>query len=179
MVVGAGPAGMRCALTAAKRGHEVTLYEKKPYVGGMMYPGSRSSFKEDLARALNWFENEIEHSNITLKLNTKVTPEMVEGVNPDFLVVSIGSDPIMSEVPGMDKPHVHSAVDILSDISKYQGKKAVVVGGGEVGCETACYLADNGFEVTLIEILNEILKETQITEIKLRLTDLIKKRKLR
>ncbi|MCL6087881.1 MAG: NAD(P)/FAD-dependent oxidoreductase [Actinobacteria bacterium] len=178
MVVGAGPAGMRCALTAAKRGHKVTLYEKKPYIGGMMYPASRPKFKDDLNRALDWFKNEIETSNITLKLNTEVTPEIIEEVNPDALVISIGAKPIVPEVPGIDKPHVDLAVNILSDISKYNGEKAVVIGGGEVGCETACYLADNGFKVTIVEIMSKILEETQITEIKLRLTDLLKEKNI-
>ncbi len=180
MIVGAGPAGMRCAITAAKRGHEVTLHEKESHIGGMMYPGSRPRFKQDVERAINWFKNEIEQqSNITLKLNTKVTSEMVEEINPDALVISIGAKPIMPDVPGLDKPHVDSAINILNDVSKYKGKKAVVVGGGEVGCETACYLADNGFEVTLIEVLRDILGETEITEIKLRLIDLMKEKNVR
>ncbi len=180
MVVGAGPAGMRCAITAAKRGHDVTLFEKKPYIGGMMYPGSRPEFKDDIGRALDWFKNEIEQQdNLKLKLNTKVTSDMVEEINPDALVISIGAEPIMPDVPGMEKPHVGSAVNILSEISKYQGSKAVVIGGGEVGCETACFLANNGFEVTLVEILPKILQETQITEIELRLTDLIKEKNIK
>ncbi len=180
MVAGAGPAGMRCALTAAKRGHQVTLYEKKSHVGGMMHPGSRPKFKEDVARALEWFKHEIEQEkNIDLKLNTPVTVQMVEEINPDVLVISIGAEPIMPDVPGMDKPHVDSAVNILNNISRYNGNKAVVVGGGEVGCETACYLADNGFEVTLVEVLRDILEETEITEIKLRLTDLMKEKNIK
>ena len=176
MVIGAGPAGMRCAITASKRGHDVTLYEKNSYVGGMMYPGSRPSFKQDVARALNWFKTEIEQSNITLKLNTTVTPEMVEKEAPDAIVIATGADPIIPDVPGIGKPHVDTAVNILSDISKYKGSKAVVIGGGDVGCETACYLADNGFKVTLVEILDKILEENDITEMKLRLTDLLKEK---
>ena len=176
MVIGAGPAGMRCAITASKRGHDVTLYEKNSYVGGMMYPGSRPKFKEDVARALDWFKAEIEQSNITLKLNTTVTPEMVEKEAPDAIVIATGADPIMPDVPGIEMPHVDTAVNILNDIHKYKGTKAVVIGGGDVGCETACYLADNGFKVTLVEILDKILEENDITEIKLRLADLLKEK---
>ncbi len=177
LIAGAGPAGMRCAITAAKRGHRVTLCEKKGHVGGMMYPGSRPAFKEDVARALQWFEDALKaEQNITLKLNTPVTAEMVEEANPDALVISIGADPVMPDVPGMDKPHVDSAVNILHDVSQYRGSRAVVIGGGEVGCETACYLADHGFAVTLVEVLPQILEETEITEIELRLTDLMKEK---
>ncbi|MDD3777052.1 MAG: NAD(P)/FAD-dependent oxidoreductase [Actinomycetota bacterium] len=179
MVIGAGPAGMRAAITAAKRGHEVTIYEKSDHVGGMMYPGSRPAFKDDVGRALEWFKYELEQNKVEVRLNTTVTPELVEKTNPDALVIAIGAAPIMPDVPGMDKPHVDSAVNILTDISKYKGSKAVVVGGGEVGCETACFLADNGYEVTLVEVLRDILVETEITEIKLRLTDLMKEKNVK
>lgn len=179
MIIGAGPAGMRCALIASKRGHKVTLYEKKPYMGGMMYPGSRPDFKEDVLRALEWFELEISKSDIDLKLNTEVTPKVVEEHKPDVIVIGIGAEPIMPEIPGINRSNVDSAINILSNIKKYKGKKAVVIGGGEVGCETACYLADNGFDVAIIEMLDEILKENEITEIKLRLNDLIKTKNIK
>ncbi|MHB8278045.1 MAG: oxidoreductase [Candidatus Humimicrobiaceae bacterium] len=178
MIIGAGPAGMRCAITASKRGHDVILYEKRPYIGGMMYPGSRPEFKEDVARALDWFNTELKQSNITINLNTTVTSEMVEKIAPDALVIAIGADPIMADVPGIEKPHVDTAVNILSDISRYKGSKAVVIGGGDVGCETACYLADNGFKVTLVELLPKILEENKITEVKLRLMDLLKEKNI-
>jgi 2-enoate reductase len=179
MIIGAGPAGMRCAVTASKRGHAVTIYEKKPYIGGMMYPGSRPAFKEDVARALDWFRLELEENNVTVKLNTEVTYEMVEKIAPDALIIAIGADPIKPDVPGIEKPHVDFAINILADISKYKGTKAVVIGGGDVGCETACYLADNGFEVTIVEILPKILEENKITEVKLRLSDLLKEKNIK
>ena len=178
MIIGAGPAGMRCAVTASKRGHDVTLYEKMPYIGGMMFPGSRPLFKEDVVRALDWFKTELKQSNVTINLNTAVTSEMVEKIAPDALVIAIGADPIMPDVPGIEKSHVDSAVNILSDISRYKGSKAVVIGGGDVGCETACYLADNGFKVTLVELLPKILEENKITEVKLRLMDLLKEKNI-
>ncbi|MHB9029895.1 MAG: oxidoreductase [Candidatus Latescibacterota bacterium] len=150
MIVGGGPAGIRCALTASQRGHEVTLYEKMPYLGGMIYPGSRPAFKQDVARVLDWMDEELKNSAVTVKLGVEVTPEMVEKEAPDALVIAIGSEQIIPKVPGLDKPHVALAVDVLRDVSKYPGKKAAVIGGGDVGCETACHLADHGFQVTLV-----------------------------
>ncbi|HAS92654.1 MAG TPA: hypothetical protein DCS12_10640 [Clostridiales bacterium] len=178
MVVGAGPAGLRCAITASKRGHDVTVYEKKPFIGGMMYPGSRPKFKEDVALALDWFKYELDSNNVKLELNTNVTPELVEKISPDALVIATGSNPIMPDVPGIEMKHVDSAVNILSDISQYKGEKAVVIGGGDVGCETACFLADNGFKATIVEMLPKILEENEITEVKLRLMNLIKERNI-
>ncbi|MCE5252464.1 NAD(P)/FAD-dependent oxidoreductase [bacterium] len=161
MVVGAGPAGIRCALTAAKRGHDVTLYEKMPYIGGMVYPGGKPQFKDDLQRVLKWYETELAESTVTVKLSTEVTPELVEEEAPDVLVIAVGGDVIKPGIPGIDQPHVASAIDVLRDVSKYRGTKAAVIGGGEVGCEAACYLADNGFkEVTVIEMLPDLMPQS-------------------
>jgi len=161
MVVGAGPAGIRCALTASKRGHDVTLYDRMPYIGGMVYPGSRPACKDDLKLALRWFETELAESDVSLKLNTEVTTELVETETPDALVIAIGANPIIPDIPGIDKPHVVSAIDFLRDVTKYSASKAVVIGGGEVGCETACYLADNGCdEVTIVEMLPQIMSDS-------------------
>lgn len=179
MVVGGGPAGIRCALTAAKRGHTVTLYERQPYVGGMVYPGSRPECKVDVARAWEWFNHELAASAVKVNLNTEVTPELVKKEQPDALVIAIGAEQIWPEWPGMDKPHVHSAVEVLRDVSKYKGKKAVVAGGGDVGCETACHLADNGWEVTIVEILRNLMEENIMKNVKLQMLNLLEEKKVK
>jgi 2,4-dienoyl-CoA reductase-like NADH-dependent reductase (Old Yellow Enzyme family)/thioredoxin reductase len=158
MIVGGGPAGVRCALTASKRGHDVTLYEKMSCLGGMIYPGSRPSFKRDVGRVLDWMDEELKHSTVKVRLGVEVTPDMVEREAPDALVIAIGAEQSAPLVPGMDKPCVAFAVDVLRDIAKYPGKKAVVAGGGDVGCETACYMADHGFEVTLAGRNSRLMK---------------------
>ena len=176
MIVGAGPAGIRCALTASKRGHNVTLYEKQPYVGGMVYPGSRPKCKEDVVRLWQWYTDELADSTVNLKLNTEVTPDMVDKEAPDALVLAVGTEPLMPDVPGIDKPHVATAVDVLRDVSKYSGSKAVVIGGGDVGCETACHLADNGFEVTIVEILPNLLETEIMTNVKVQMFNLLEEK---
>lgn len=159
MIVGAGPAGIRCALTASKRGHEVTLYEKRPYIGGMVYPGSRPKCKDDVALLLDWFRGELAVSTVRLVLDTAATPELVDKERPDALVIALGGEPYMPDVPGIGKRHVFPAVEVLRGVSKFARGKAVVVGGGEVGCETACHLADNGFEVTIVERLPRLMAD--------------------
>ncbi|MFC1539822.1 FAD-dependent oxidoreductase, partial [Candidatus Latescibacterota bacterium] len=160
MVVGAGPAGIRCALTASKRGHTVTLYEKNARIGGMVLPGSAPSFKEELRFALDWYETELRESGVDVRLSTEVTPERVERESPDVLVIAVGGETILPNIPGINKPNVVSAIDVLRNIGKYRADKAVVIGGGEVGCETACYLAENGAEVTVIEVLPHIMPQS-------------------
>lgn len=176
MVAGAGPAGIRCALTAAKRGHDVTLYEKLPYVGGMVYPGSRPKCKEDVARAWQWFNDTLAASTVKVKLNTVVTPDLVKKEAPDALVIAIGAEPVWPNWPGMEKPHVKHAVEVLRDVTKYTGKNAVVIGGGDVGCETACHLADNGWKVTLVEILPRLMEENIMKNVKVQMFNLLEEK---
>lgn len=159
MIVGAGPAGVRCAITAAKRGHNVTVYDKRPYIGGMVWPGSRPAFKDELKLVLDWYETELRENGVTVKLGVEVTPAMVEKEAPDALVIAVGGTPVKPPIPGIDKPNVVSAIEVLRDVTKVKGKKAVVIGGGEVGCETACHLADYGFEVVIVEMLPEIMAQ--------------------
>ncbi|MCD6307743.1 MAG: FAD-dependent oxidoreductase [Candidatus Latescibacteria bacterium] len=173
MIAGAGPAGIRCALTASKRGHDVTLYEKESVVGGMVYPGSRPKCKEDVARLYDWYVAELKDSGVTLRLNTEVTPDLVDNEKPDALVIAMGAKQIVPDLPGIEKSHVATAVDVLRDVKKYQGKDAVVVGGGDVGCETACLLADNGWNVTIVEMLPNLLEENIMTNVKVHMFRLL------
>jgi NADPH-dependent 2,4-dienoyl-CoA reductase/sulfur reductase-like enzyme len=179
MVIGAGPAGIRCALTAAKRGHAVMLYEKRPYIGGMVYPGSRPACKRDVDRVLNWFAAELAASTAVLKLNTEVTPELIEADRPDALVLAFGAEPARLDIPGSTLPHVVPAVEVLRDITRYRGDKAVVIGGGDVGCETACHLADYGWNVTIVEIRPSLMEENKIKNVKLPMFELLKEKGVR
>jgi 2,4-dienoyl-CoA reductase-like NADH-dependent reductase (Old Yellow Enzyme family)/NADPH-dependent 2,4-dienoyl-CoA reductase/sulfur reductase-like enzyme len=179
MVVGSGPAGIRCALTAAKRGHDVLLCEKEPHVGGMVYPGSRPECKADVARLYDWYVAELRDSTVTLRLNCAVTPEMVEKEAPDALIIAVGAEPLLPDVPGIHLPHVALAVDVLRDVSRFNGKKAVVVGGGEVGCETACHMADHGWDVAIIEILPVLMHEMHSIFSRYPMLELLKNRNVK
>jgi len=179
MIAGAGPAGIRCALTASKRGHDVTLYEKESVVGGMVYPGSRPKCKEDVARLYDWYVAELKDSDVTLKLNTEVTPDLVDSEKPDALVIAMGAKQTIPDIPGIEKSHVATAVDVLRDVKKYRGKEAVVIGGGDVGCETACLLADNGWKVTIVEMLPNLLEENIMTNVKVHMFRLLEEKNVR
>lgn len=178
MVIGGGPAGFRCAVTAAKRGHTVTLYEKQPYLGGMLYPGSRPDCKEDMRPAIDWFEAELAKNSVTVKTSTEVTPEMVAEEGPDAVVVAVGSEPGMPEIPGIAEPYVAPAVEVLRDLSRFSGKKAVVIGGGDVGCETACFLHDNGWEVSIVEVLPKLMMENDNINLKIYLLKLVEDKEI-
>jgi 2-enoate reductase len=132
-----------------------------------------------VVRLWDWYNDELEDSTVKVRLSTDVTPALVEKEAPDALVIAIGAEQIWPDWPGMDKKHVASAVEVLRDVKKYKGRKAVVVGGGDVGCETACHLADNGWEVTIVEILPHLMEENIMKNVKLQMFNLLEEKKVK
>jgi 2-enoate reductase len=156
MVVGGGVGGMEAARAASLRGHSVTIYEKAPQMGGHLVAASVPSFKHDEKRLLEWYLNELSQLGVEMKTGTEVTLQFVEKKSPDEIIVATGSTPIIPNIPGVEKPKVASAVEILLR-QKKPGNSVVVVGGGLVGCETALWLAQLGKTVTIIEMLDGLM----------------------
>jgi 2-enoate reductase len=157
LVIGAGPGGMTAAITAAKRGFKVALWEKKTTMGGELSAAGAPRFKTDVADQVNYLIREVYKADIDRRLGKIVTLEDVKQYNPDFVVVATGSNPVMIRVPGYDKSHVTLAEKVL--LNEIQvGQKVVVIGGGLVGCETALELSLQGKGVTIVEMLDDILK---------------------
>jgi 2-enoate reductase len=176
MVVGAGPAGINAALAASSRGHDVALYEKGPHIGGMVRVGSTPACKEDVRPLLEFYEAELAASGVEVKMGVEVTPELIQEELPDALVIAVGGKPKMPDIIGIDGPNVVNAIDALQDSSIVKGEKVVVIGGGDVGCETACYLADKGKEVTIVEILPDLMTDQEINNVKMLMFPLLREK---
>jgi len=175
MVVGSGPAGMWCALLASRRGHRVTLYEQQSELGGLLIPACVPPFKRDVRALLDYYRAEINDSKVAVNLGKKVTAELVRETEPDVLVVAIGAQPIPLRVTGGDGGFITTATNVLRDPDSAKGKRVVVVGGGEVGCETAVYLSNLGKEVTVVEALDDILLVNEIKNNSTVLRELLEK----
>lgn len=151
-IVGGGPAGMQAALTAVERGHEVILYEKEDRLGGTLNHATKLEFKKDLKNYLDWLVNQTLKCGAKIVLNTEATAETIKKENFDALIIAVGAEPFIPNVPGINKNHVHWAGDVDSGRVKV-GEKVVVVGGGLTGAESALALAMKGKDVTLIEMM--------------------------
>ena len=160
-VVGGGPGGMNAAITAADRGHEVVLLEKTDSLGGLLKFTEYDDLKIDLRRFKNYLICQTKKKNIDVRLNTEATPELMEMLQPDAIIVASGSHPAVPPIPGLDKA-IH-ALNIYDDLDKL-GQKVVMVGGGQVGCETAIFLAETGRQLSIVEMKEELAPEANWME---------------
>jgi len=166
-VIGAGPAGITCATTAAQRGHTVDLYEADSRIGGRLNSGSVPGIKYEIKNYLDFLRKEIEiaekNYNFKLLLNTKATPESIKAEGYDKIVVATGTSDVEFKLPGYDKANTVQAVKLLENPSLADGKdNIVVIGGGVVGCETAFYLKKelNKKNVTVVEMTKYFMNHT-------------------
>lgn len=157
-VAGAGPAGAEAAIVLAQRGHKVTIFEKSDRIGGMYGTAAVPPWKGEISAFVVWQKTQMEKLGVTIKYNTELTKEIVDADKPDTVVVATGSHPFVPPFPGKDQDFVRSAVDILNGKEQAEGTIAVI-GGGLVGGETANFLATHGSQVTIIEMLPEIVAE--------------------
>ena len=156
MVIGGGIAGMEAARLSALRGHEVVLYEEGDKLGGVFIAAAMPEFKEADKKLIEWYKREIEHSGITIKLNTKADEISIENEKADVLIVACGALPKKLPINGIEKKFVVDVKDELLSGCNESGNIAVI-GGGLSGCEAAYEMARGGANVTILEIKDEIL----------------------
>ena len=154
-VIGAGPGGCEAALTAKKRGHDVTLYEKRS-IGGAMIEASVPDYKADIRRLTKYYEVQIEKAGIPVKYE-EATAEKLIAENYDAVIIAVGGATRKLCVPGIDNEIVAYAMDYLGGRVKFEGDKAVVIGGGITGAEAALELAAEGKQVTIVEVMDQFL----------------------
>ncbi|MBW9174032.1 FAD-dependent oxidoreductase [Clostridium estertheticum] len=156
-IVGSGIGGMEVARICAIRGHEVTLYEKSDVLGGVFNAAAAPDFKEADKKLIKWYIKQINDLKVNIKMNTEVTPELINEIKPDSVVIATGAKPKVLPVPGFENDNVIGAIDLLLD-KKQVGDKVAVIGGGLTGCEIAYDLAKKGKKVTVVEMMDDILQ---------------------
>ncbi len=151
IVIGGGPAGMKAALTAAEKGHHVTILEADNRLGGQLNIADKGPYKADLRRYHEYIVHQIEKSGVEVKLNTRATREIIKALAPDAVIIAIGASPKKLSFKNDGSVNVYQITDWLANEQEL-GRDVVVVGGGSVGCEEALTIAgDENKRVTIVE----------------------------
>jgi 2,4-dienoyl-CoA reductase (NADPH2) len=142
-VVGAGPAGLAYATTAAERGHKVTLYDGASEIGGQFNLAKRIPGKEEFYETLRYYGRMIEKLGITLKLNTRVDAAMLKAEGYDEVIVATGIAPRRPDVPGIDHKKAVSYIDVITGKAEV-GDRVAIMGAGGIGFDVAELITHKG-----------------------------------
>lgn len=157
-VVGGGVSGLEFARVAAQRGHDVTLYEAGEKLGGQLNHADYPSFKWPLKQFKNYMIDQMDKENVKVLLNTFATRELLETENYDVVALAVGSKPVAPPIPGADGPNVRFAAEVYGHAEELP-EEMIMIGGGEIGVETALYLCEQGKKVTVLEMLPELIAD--------------------
>lgn len=157
LIAGGGVSGLQAAITAAERGHKVTLVEKSGILGGTLNFTDDDEDKLDLRNFKNLLIREAMQSGIDIRMNTECSQDLIDTLKPDTIIIAVGASPVKPPIPGIEQ--AMSALDAYHKMDKI-GKKVVLAGGGLVGCEVGLHLARHGHDVLVIDMLGMMAFET-------------------
>ncbi|WP_299151727.1 NADPH-dependent 2,4-dienoyl-CoA reductase [uncultured Tateyamaria sp.] len=158
-VVGAGPAGLSAAMTAAERGHSVTIIDRSDEIGGQLNMAKQVPGKEEFWGLVDWYRTMVTEMGITVRLNTEANVEMLRAF--DEVIIATGVLPRDPVIPGQDSANVHSYIDVLKKHAS-PGKRVAVVGAGGIGFDVSEFLVQEGESPT--ENLPEWMAEWGVTD---------------
>lgn len=158
LVIGGGIGGLSAARYACDRGHQVTLVEKRDRLGGILYFLDHDKAKYDLRNFRDLMIRRVEERPIEVLLNTAADEDFIRNSGADVVMLAIGSAPAMPPIPGIEK--ALPAQDAYGKGAKL-GKRVVILGGGMVGAETAIELAEEGCDVTIVEMAERLILEAR------------------
>lgn len=161
VVVGGGPGGLYAAYTAARRGHDVTLYEKENEVGGILKSEQAISFKHEMYELSGTYALLAKRAGVHFKMNTEATKALIEKENPYAVIIATGSTPLVPPIPGLKGDNVIAVNDYYKEKDK-ETDHVVVFGGGLAGCECAIHLGMEGKHVELVEMRDQLAVDANI-----------------
>ncbi len=147
-VVGAGPAGLSYSVTAAERGHKVTLFDAGSEIGGQFNLAKRIPGKEEFYETLRYFGRMIDKLGVDLRLNTRVDAQMLKAAGFDEVVVATGIEPRTPAIPGIDHPKVVGYIDAILG-RKPVGARVAIMGAGGIGFDVAELVTHAGTSAAL------------------------------
>jgi thioredoxin reductase len=148
-VIGGGPAGMKAAIVAAERGHQVTLYEKDATLGGLIKFSDYSQWRWNMKDLKDYLIHQVNKAGIDVQLKTAATPSMIKSKGYDTVLVATGAEPVISKMRGADADNVFNILNCYSN-KEALGKNVVMLGAGKIGTEAAIGIAKDGHKITVL-----------------------------
>lgn len=161
VVVGGGVGGLEAAVIAARRGHQVTLIEKKDVLGGILVSEQAIPFKYEMYQLGKTLERQARLAGVDLRLNTEATPEIIKELNAEALIIAVGSRPVIPPIEGIERENVI----VVNDYYRKKNSVAdtvVILGGGLAGCECAVHLGMEGHKVAIVEMKDQLASDCNI-----------------
>lgn len=154
-IVGAGPAGMEAARVLALRGYRPVIFDKADKPGGTLNIADKPPLKDKITDMAAGMKAELDALDVCWRLGEEATEEKVRELDPAGVVVACGAQPVIPQVPGADAANVVTAEDVIAGKAAVEGK-AVIIGSGLTGLETAEMLLAGGSRVAIVEMLDRI-----------------------
>jgi len=161
LIAGAGPGGLYAAYTAARRGHQVILCEKENETGGILKSEQALPFKREMYLLAATYGRLARNAGAEIRLNTPVTREYAEKEAPDALIIAVGSSPLIPPIKGLDGEQVVVVNNYYKEKEKITDN-VVVFGGGLAGCECAVHLGQEGKQVHLVEMRDQLAPDANV-----------------
>jgi pyruvate/2-oxoglutarate dehydrogenase complex dihydrolipoamide dehydrogenase (E3) component len=161
MVVGSGPAGMEAARIAALRGNDVTLYDKENQMGGQLLFAAKPPGKDKLLWFRDYEKTQIKKLRVKVELGVEVTPQLVTNMKPDVVILAIGAEPLIPDIPGIKGKNIVRSIDVLSGKIEIKNQKVVIAGGGMIGTEVGEFLLNRDNKVIIVEMLPIIASDME------------------
>lgn len=160
-VIGGGPAGLAAAAELGNKGHQVTLFERSGKLGGRLSFADHIQFKEDIGRYRDYLIRQAEKNpRVEIRLHAEASAESLRQEGFDAVVVAVGAKPVAPPIENLTDPKVRMAVDIYGREDEL-GDTVAIIGGGQVGCETAIHLASLGKTVRIVELDTELMRQSK------------------
>ncbi len=162
-IIGGGTAGMEAALVANLKGHQVTLFEKGDHLGGQLDFADYASFKYSIKKFQKFMAYQTQKHIKDLRLNTAADPEELKKEGYDWVIAAVGAHAAYPPIPGLKESGVVEATAVYGHEEEKVGKDVIMIGGGQVGCETSLYLAEAGRNVTIVEMKDALAPDASVT----------------
>jgi 2,4-dienoyl-CoA reductase-like NADH-dependent reductase (Old Yellow Enzyme family)/thioredoxin reductase len=155
-VIGGGIAGMEAARVAAIKGHDVTIYDKADQLGGQLIPAMDPPFKSRLSNLLDYYKVQMDKLGVHIELNHEINADSTELANAHTIIVATGAHPFKPPIEGVENDKIMDVIEAHLEGRECIGQKVLVAGGGASGCDIAIELAQEGKDVILVEMLDQV-----------------------